>query len=209
MRLSSTSSIRIHVARARAPRRRAAARPPWRTRARCESGDDVVHPGHVRRALDVRELLAGLLHPGVEVADHRLRAHHRLAVELHHDPQHPVGRRVLRTHVDDHRLVARRPPATAPPVSTSSRSPARSSCAPSSVCAARASSSSSSSCALERRSAVSDLASRSAGRASLIVGRVFLERHRDARGRVVLAQRVAHPVVGHEDPREVGVADRT
>ena len=36
--------------------------------------------------------------------------------------------------------------------------------------------------------------------------RVFLERDRHARGRVVLAQRVADPVVGHEDAREVGVA---
>ena len=36
--------------------------------------------------------------------------------------------------------------------------------------------------------------------------RVAFERHRDTRGRVVLAQRVAVPVVGHEDAREVGMA---
>src|SRR5439155_10292933 len=30
---------------------------------------------------------------------------HGLAVELHHDAQHAVGRRVLRTHVEDHRVV--------------------------------------------------------------------------------------------------------
>ncbi len=28
-----------------------------------------------------------------------------LALELEHEPQHAVGRRVLGTHVDDHRLV--------------------------------------------------------------------------------------------------------
>ena len=36
--------------------------------------------------------------------------------------------------------------------------------------------------------------------------RVALERDRHARRRVVLAQRVADPVVGHEDAGEVGVA---
>ena len=65
----------------------------------------VVHARDVGAALHVRELLAGLLHARVEVADHRLRAQHRLAVELHHDPQHAVRGRVLRTHVDDHRVV--------------------------------------------------------------------------------------------------------
>jgi hypothetical protein len=65
----------------------------------------VVHARDIGRALDVGELLAGLLHAGVQVTDHRLRAEHRLAVELHHDPQHAVGRRVLRPHVDDHGVV--------------------------------------------------------------------------------------------------------
>ena len=65
----------------------------------------VVHARDVGRALHVRELLAGLLHAGVEVADHRLGAHDLFGVELHHDAQHPVGRRVLRPHVDDHRVA--------------------------------------------------------------------------------------------------------
>ncbi len=68
----------------------------------------VVHAGDVGRALQVGELLRGLLHAGVEVADDRLRAQHRLAVELEHEPQHTVGAGVLRPHVDDHRLIVRR-----------------------------------------------------------------------------------------------------
>ncbi len=65
----------------------------------------VVHTRDVRRALDVGELLAGLLHAGVQVADDGLGTQHGLALELHHDAEHAMGRRVLRTHVDDHRLV--------------------------------------------------------------------------------------------------------
>ena len=65
----------------------------------------VVHAGDVGRPLDVGELLGRLLHAGVEVADDRLGAQHGLAVELDHEPEHPVGGRVLRTHVDDHGLV--------------------------------------------------------------------------------------------------------
>ena len=52
----------------------------------------VVHAGDVGGALDVGELLAGLLHAGVEVADDRLGAQDRLAVELEHEAQHAVGR---------------------------------------------------------------------------------------------------------------------
>ena len=66
---------------------------------------EVVHPGHVGGALDVGQLLARLLHAGVQVADDRLGAQHRLAVELEHEAQHAVGRGVLGPHVDDHRLV--------------------------------------------------------------------------------------------------------
>jgi hypothetical protein len=65
----------------------------------------VVHAGDVGAALQVRERLAGLLHAGVQVAEDRLGAHHGLAVELEHEAQHAVGRRVLRPHVDDHGLV--------------------------------------------------------------------------------------------------------
>ena len=66
---------------------------------------EVVHPGHVGAALDVGQLLALLLHPGVQVADDGLGPQHGLAVELEHEAQHPVGGGVLRTHVDDHGLV--------------------------------------------------------------------------------------------------------
>jgi hypothetical protein len=65
----------------------------------------VVHARDVGGALDVGELLAGLLHAGVQVADDGLGAEHGLALELHHDAQHAVGGRVLGAHVDDHRLV--------------------------------------------------------------------------------------------------------
>ena len=48
---------------------------------------------------------AGLLHAGVEVADHRLGAQDRLTVELHHDPQHAVGGGMGGAEVEDHGLV--------------------------------------------------------------------------------------------------------
>ena len=85
----------------------------------------------------------------------------------------------------------------------------RSSCAPSSVCASsRRSSGSSSSSALERvvvatstsssTESLGLLAHRGPGSSLKVTG--------TRRGRVVLAQRVADPVVGHEDAGEVGVA---
>ena len=44
----------------------------------------------------------------MEVAEHRVEVDDLLAVELEHDPQHAVGRRVLRSHVDEHLAVAER-----------------------------------------------------------------------------------------------------
>jgi hypothetical protein len=41
----------------------------------------------------------------VQVADDRLASQHGLALELQHEAQHPVRGRVLRPHVDDHRLI--------------------------------------------------------------------------------------------------------
>jgi hypothetical protein len=70
-----------------------------------EQGGRVVHAGHVGGALEVGELLARLLHPRVQVADDRLRAQDRLALQLEHEAQHAVGAGVLWPHVDDHRLV--------------------------------------------------------------------------------------------------------
>ena len=51
----------------------------------------VVHAGDVGGALEVGEVLARLLHAGVQVADDRLGAQHRLALELEHEAQHAVG----------------------------------------------------------------------------------------------------------------------
>jgi hypothetical protein len=65
----------------------------------------VVHAGDVGATLQVGELLAGLLHAGVQVADDRLGAQHGLALELEHQPQHAVRAGVLGTHVHDHGLI--------------------------------------------------------------------------------------------------------
>jgi len=65
----------------------------------------VVHAGDVRATLEEGEFLAGLLHAGVQVTDDRLAAQHGFALQLEHEAQHTVGTRVLRTHVDDHRLI--------------------------------------------------------------------------------------------------------
>ncbi len=102
----------------------------------------VVHARDVGRALHVGELLTGLLHAGVEVTDDGLDAQHVFAVELHHEPQHAVGRRVLRTHVDDHRVaeIVLRPHAAARDHELAGAC-GRSSCAPSSVWRSRRSSS--------------------------------------------------------------------
>src|SRR6185295_7660663 len=50
--------------------------------------------------------LARLLDARVEVADDGLGRNDDLAVELQHEPKHPVGARVLRPHVDGHRFRA-------------------------------------------------------------------------------------------------------
>ena len=74
-----------------------------------KNGLQVVHAGDVGPALQVRELLALLLHAGVQVADDRLAAQHGLALQLEHEPQHAVRAGVLRPHVDDH--PSRSPPS--------------------------------------------------------------------------------------------------
>ena len=62
---------------------------------------EVVHPGAERDALDPGAVLHVLLDAGVEVADAAAGLGHRLALELEDQPEHAVGRRVLRAHVDD------------------------------------------------------------------------------------------------------------
>ncbi len=58
-------------------------------------GDDLV----------VLAVLADLLEAAVQVADVRDAAHDRLAVELEHEAQHAVRRRMLRPDVDEHVLA--------------------------------------------------------------------------------------------------------
>ena len=66
---------------------------------------EVVHPGAERHALHPGAELHVLLDAGVQVADAAAGLGHRLALELEDQPQHAVGRRVLRAHVDDDPLV--------------------------------------------------------------------------------------------------------
>ena len=66
----------------------------------------VVHAVGLRDGLGVGLVLGLLLHAGVEVADDRLGTYHRLAIQLEHHPEHAVGRRVLRPHVEGHGLSA-------------------------------------------------------------------------------------------------------
>ena len=61
----------------------------------------VVHPVGQQDDLRVVAVLAQLLDAPVQVADPHVGVDHLLAVELQHDPQHAVGGRVLRPHVDD------------------------------------------------------------------------------------------------------------
>ena len=58
-----------------------------------------------RDDLIVLAILADLLEPAVQVADVRNAPHHRLAVELEHQPEHAVRRRVLGPEVDEHVLA--------------------------------------------------------------------------------------------------------
>ena len=66
---------------------------------------EVVHPLHVGDGLPVALLLAGLLDTRVDVADDRLQVQDLLALQGHDQAQHPVGRRVVRPHVDRHQLL--------------------------------------------------------------------------------------------------------
>ena len=53
-------------------------------------------------------VLAQLLDAAMEVAEDRVEVDDLLAVELEDDPQHAMGGRVLRAHVDEHLAVAER-----------------------------------------------------------------------------------------------------
>ena len=148
----------------------------------------VVHAGDVGGALQVRERLSGLLHAGMEVADDGLAPQNGLGFHLEHQPQHAVGTRMLRSHVDDHAGCRRARPQRRPAPPPRPRSCAARGCSPGDVpCCRRPGRSR----PLRRQS--------SAG-----LGR--LELHGNGTDAVVLAQRVTLPVVGHEDPAHVGMA---
>jgi hypothetical protein len=66
---------------------------------------DVVDSLGIRDRLPPRLLLHRLLESGVQVADHRVRAHDLLAVEIDHEAQHAVRRRMVRAEVDGEDVV--------------------------------------------------------------------------------------------------------
>ena len=70
-----------------------------------EEVGEVVHPLDERDRLPVALVLAGLLDPGVEVADHRLQVEDLLAPQGDDQAEHPVGGGVVRPHVDRHHLL--------------------------------------------------------------------------------------------------------
>ena len=70
-----------------------------------EERRQVVHAGDERRALHPGAELHVLLDAGVQVADAAPGLGDRLALDLEDQPQHAVGRGVLRTHVDDDALL--------------------------------------------------------------------------------------------------------
>ena len=76
-----------------------------RDRAVVRERREVVEAVRVGDEPVVAERLADLLHPAVEVADVGRRLEDPLAVDLEHDAQHAVRRRVRRAHVEHHPLA--------------------------------------------------------------------------------------------------------
>ena len=178
-----------------------------------EQRREVVHAGAERHALGPGAELHVLLDAGVQVADARAGLGDRLAVDLEDQPEHAVRRRVLRAHVDDDPLLAeaRRPRRRCRPsrrrTALKTRRPRR---------RARRSRRSR---RRHRRAMASASAgcwcgsviscTTSAGPAAGSVGALVLDR--DAAEGVVLALRVAGPVVRHQDAGQgrVAVEDRS
>ena len=73
-------------------------------RQRVEVIREVVHPLDERDDLPVRLVLAALLDARVDVADDRRDRPDDLALERQEQPEHPVRRRMVRTHVDREQL---------------------------------------------------------------------------------------------------------
>jgi hypothetical protein len=70
-------------------------------------GVQVVHPAHVGQVLGKGLHLAHLLVHAVDVPQNRIGPEDVLAVQFQHDPEHAVGGRVLRAHVEDQGVLGR------------------------------------------------------------------------------------------------------
>ena len=104
-RVSSFSSTRIHCARSGISTQQLLDRQAV--------GQVVGHRAEIVDAVGQRDhllvelRLAGLLDAGVQVADVGHQLDDGLAVDLQHQAQHAVSRRVLRAHVEHHGVLAR------------------------------------------------------------------------------------------------------
>ena len=78
---------------------------PQAVRGLVEERREIVHPRDEGDALGPVPVLQVLLDPGVQKADAATGFDHRLALDLQDQPQHPVGGRVLRSHVDHDALA--------------------------------------------------------------------------------------------------------
>ena len=65
---------------------------------------EVIDPVRHRDGLRIGFRFHVFLDAGVQIADHRARFQHDFAVQLENHAQHAVRRRVLRSHVQDHRV---------------------------------------------------------------------------------------------------------
>ena len=142
---------------------------------------EVVDPLRVGDRLPPRLLLHVLLEAGVQVADHGLEPDDLLAVQVDDQAQHAVGGRVVGAEVDRLHVAGRE----------HVRRDAQHRRAPGSGSA----------CPRRSRRACARVRSPSLLR--------LREAHRLAADRVVLAQRMALPVVVDEDPRQVRMARRS
>ena len=140
-------------------------------------------------ACDQKRFFGGLLDAGVQVADLGIGLDDGLAVDLEHDLQHAVRRRMLRTHREHHRVAVLADDLRHQRLrcGRASRSRARFTCS----CNA-------SSVRPDGRRAGDDVALVGEGRAR----RTFARR---AAHRIILAQRVAFPVVRHLNAPQIGV----
>src|SRR2546422_9367873 len=78
---------------------------PYTTLFRSRHRRQIVGAVGERDDLVVVPVLPQLLETGVEIAEMGHHSNYGLAVELDHEPQHTVGRGVLRPEVDQHALA--------------------------------------------------------------------------------------------------------